>query len=225
MSRRLSAASTAVLIAGFLAGMSMSSQAVASPVDSSASQPAVTAVSADTATTLAAISAARDFNGDGRSDLALTGGAGWASGPVAFSNGNGTFNVTNDWLNDFPVWAAAPGVQAVSGDFNGDGRADVALAGGPGWATVPVAFSNGNGTFNITNHGLNEFPVWAAAPGVQAVSGDFNGDGRTDIALAGGPGWATVPVAFSNGNGTFRITNHGINDFPGWAATPGVKLV
>ena len=37
--------------------------------------------------------------------------------------------------------------------------------------------------------------------------GDFSGSGRTDIALVGGQGWTTVPVAFANGGGTWTITN------------------
>jgi hypothetical protein len=164
-----------------------------------------------------------DFNGDGRTDIALVGGAGWATIPVAFSNGNGTFTVTNDGVANFPTWTATPGVKVLTGDFNGDGRTDIALVGGAGWATIPVAFSNGNGTFTVTNDGVANFPTWTATPGVKVLTGDFNGDGRTDVALVGGAGWATIPVAFSNGNGTFAVTNDGVANFPTWAATPGVK--
>ena len=35
----------------------------------------------------------------------------------------------------------------------------------------------------------------AAEPNVKVLTGDFNGDGRTDIALTGGAGWASVPMA------------------------------
>ncbi|WP_412543774.1 M4 family metallopeptidase [Longispora sp. K20-0274] len=168
---------------------------------------------------------ARDYNGDGRSDLALTGGSGWTTVPVAFGNGAGSFSVTNSGVTNFPGWAATSGVQAVSGDFNGDGRADIALAGGSGWTTVPVAFSNGNGTFTVTNSGVANFPGWATTPGVKLLAGDLNGDGRADLALTGGSGWTTVPVAFSNGNGTFNVTNNGVANFPGWAATANVKAV
>jgi len=38
------------------------------------------------------------------------------------------------------------------------------------------------------------------------VSGDYNGDGTDDIALAGGVGWNTVPIAFSH-SGFFSETN------------------
>ena len=166
-----------------------------------------------------------DFNGDGRTDIALVGGAGWASIPVAFSNGNGTFNVTNDGVPYFATWEATPGVKALTGDFNGDGKTDIALVGGAGWASIPVAFSNGDGSFNVTNEGVASFPTWEATPGVKALKGDFNGDGKTDIALVGGAGWASIPVAFSNGDGTFNVTNDGVSSFATWEATPGVKAL
>ncbi len=166
-----------------------------------------------------------DFNGDGRTDSALTGVAGWASIPVAFSNGDGTFTVTNAGEPNFPVWATTPGVKIVTGDFNADGRTDIALTGGVGWTTIPVAFSNGNGTFNVTNAGVPNFPTWATSPNVKVVAKDFNADNRTDLALTGVNGWTTIPVAFSNGNGTFGVTNAGVPNFPIWAATPNVKLL
>jgi FG-GAP-like repeat len=165
-----------------------------------------------------------DFNGDGHMDLALTGGAGWATIPVAFSNGDGTFRVTNQGAPDFPGWAQGANVRVLVGDFNGDGRADLALVGGAGWATVPVAFSNGDGTFRITNQGVPNFPSWAQAPNVKVLAGDFNGDGRTDLALTGGPAWATIPVAFSNGDGTFNVTNQGVPSFPAWAQGANVQV-
>jgi hypothetical protein len=43
------------------------------------------------------------------------------------------------------------GSTSVSGDFNADGKADIALTGPAHWFTVPVAFSKGDGTFSVTN--------------------------------------------------------------------------
>ena len=76
-----------------------------------------------------------------------------------------------------------------------------------GWWTVPVAFSNGNGTFTVTNSPVPNIPVWAQDPTAKVVAGDVNHDGRADLMLTGGDGWWTLPVAFSNGNGTFSVTN------------------
>ena len=97
----------------------------------------------------------------------------------------------------------------------------------PGWNTIPVAFANGNGTWSITNAVAPNFIAdWANQPGVRIVSGDFNGNGFTDLALVRQtPGWNTIPVAFANGDGTWTITNGQAPNFIGdWANQPGVRL-
>jgi O-glycosyl hydrolase len=161
-----------------------------------------------------------DFNGDGRADIALVGAEGWITIPVAFSQGDGTFSVSNAGRWDFAGWASAPGAQVVSGDVNGDGRADLIATGGSGWWTIPVAYSNGDGTFEVSNLSNWPIPEWAQAEGVKALAGDVDGDGRADLILTGGAGWWTIPVGFSNGDGTFRVTNHVLDEFPIWAQDP-----
>jgi len=166
-----------------------------------------------------------DFNGDRKGDIACIGPRGWATFPTAMGKGDGSFTVHNMRITNFASWATAAGVKLVSGDFNGDGKTDAALVGGAGWRTIPVAFSNGNGSYRVTNYGVPNFPQWAASPGAQCVGGDFNGDKKADIACEGPRGWATFPIAFGKGNGQFRITNRPIANFASWATTPSVKLV
>ena len=88
--------------------------------------------------------------------------------PVAFANGDGTWNVTNGPVADFITsWASAPGVRVVAGDFNGNGLTDLALVRQtPGWGSIPVAFANGDGTWNITNGPVADFITsWRVRPG------------------------------------------------------------
>jgi FG-GAP-like repeat len=113
--------------------------------------------------------AAGDVDGDGKGDIVITGGAGWGSVPVAFSAGDGTFRVTNNPAGGMPIWATNPTAQLVVADFNGDGKADFALTGGFGWGSIPVAFSKGNGTFDVSNAQLENFPLWAASPNVKIL--------------------------------------------------------
>jgi hypothetical protein len=168
---------------------------------------------------------AGDFDGDGSDDIALTGGSGWTSLPVAFSRGLATFVVSNAGASLFPAWAATAGAKALSGDFDGDGRDDIALTGVAGWGAIPIAFSNGDGTFLIKFASVANFPGWAATAGAKVVAGDFDGDGRDDLAVTGVAGWGSLPVALSNGDASFNVTNVALANFPGWAATAGAKVV
>jgi len=74
-----------------------------------------------------------------------------------------------------------------------------------------VLLANGDGSWNPLTSGA---PAWANQQGVNAVPGDYNGDGKTDIAFyCPGCGWGSVPVLFSKGDGTWRQTSTA----PDWA--------
>ena len=171
-----------------------------------------------------------DGNGDGLADIRLTGAA-WGNIPVAKNRGGGIFNgeawpIDNSDFTNY--WATSPNVKVLAGDFDGDGRADVALTGVSGWGTIPVAFATSNGSFRVTNNSPDwtDFTTWAAAPGVSAVTGDFDGDGRTDIALVGGDGSFSIPVAFSNGDGSFHVTDQPVYyTFLSYPVQPGARPV
>jgi hypothetical protein len=69
----------------------------------------------------------------------------------------GSFAVTSIPIANFAGWAATTNAKLLVGDFNGDGKADMALTGPSGWNNLPVAFSNGDGTFNVTNQPTSSF--------------------------------------------------------------------
>jgi hypothetical protein len=112
--------------------------------------------------------------------------------------------------------------------FNGNGRTDLApVRQTPGCGSIPIAFANGDGTWTIANRGAPEFAEWAHQPGVRVVAGDFDRNGRTDLALVRQtPGWGSIPVAFANGDGTWTITNGAAPQFVAdWAHEPGIRVV
>jgi hypothetical protein len=131
-----------------------------------------------------------DFNGDGKQDIAvLNGNANTVS--IFLGNGDGTFQTP---LSSF---ATAPGnpVAAVAGDFNNDGKLDLAIV-VERVGEVSILLGNGDGTFQ--SH--QDFVV-----GNNPLSlnlGDFNGDGNLDIVVANAND-NTVSVLLGNGNGTF----------------------
>ncbi|MFM7676617.1 MAG: S8 family serine peptidase [Synechococcus sp.] len=137
-----------------------------------------------------------DFNGDGRDDLAKAFNDGsQASIDVHLSNGTGFSHQR---------WATRQGgfwdtQQWVVGDFNGDGRDDLAKAFLDGnQASIDVHLSNG-GSFSMQRWATRQGGFWDAQ---QWVAGDFNGDGRDELAKAfTDGGQASIDVHLSNGTG------------------------
>ena len=65
----------------------------------------------------------------------------------------------------------------MSGDFNGDGKLDLAVANQKS-NSVSVLLGNGDGTFRVA-------VSYSAGTGPASVtSGDFNGDGKLDLVTA-----------------------------------------
>ena len=96
-----------------------------------------------------------------------------------------------------PGTGSGPFAVAV-GDFNGDGRADLAVANN-GSNSVTILLGNGGGTFVVASS-----PSTGSSPRAIAV-GDFNGDGRLDLAVANQFS-NTVSILLGNGDGTFFAT-------------------
>ncbi|WAS93136.1 FG-GAP-like repeat-containing protein [Nannocystis punicea] len=159
-----------------------------------------------------------DFDGDGRTDLVLAGVSDWKSLVLALSRGDGSFAVSSPELADWHERAARDNAHLFAGDFDGDARDDLALLGAESAGNIAVALAAGDGGFTLAEHPSSEFAAWAAAPGVRTITGDFDGDGTTDLALAGGRGESSVPVALSRGDGSFAVERHPARGFATAAA-------
>jgi hypothetical protein len=94
---------------------------------------------------------------------------------------------------------AAVGVTPVAeavGDFNGDGKLDLAVVNEQS-NTVSVLLGNADGSFKpAVNYSTGTTPVSVAV-------GDFNGDGHVDLAVANS-GSNSLSLLMGNGDGTFQ---------------------
>jgi hypothetical protein len=149
----------------------------------------------------AASIAVGDFNGDGIPDLAVGNDASDYVVTILLGNGDGTFTVGTS----VPIlqWSVVPqGVVAL--DFNGDGKTDLAVTSANNYAPasylVTILLGNGDGTFSAA-------PTVATGTGPYAiVAGDFNNDGKLDLATAN-YSRSTVTIMLGNGDGTFTASS------------------
>ena len=147
-----------------------------------------------------------DFNGDGKTDMACSSGglnyAGWA---LQFSNGNGWDSI-NDLIVGPPSETLPVIDNCLAGDFNGDGKTDIACYSGGYWY-VSLATGNtisGYERFALDNWSFSKVASGESAPIYnQCLKGDFNGDGKTDIACYNSGGNWTLYMSTGSGFNTY----------------------
>jgi hypothetical protein len=144
-----------------------------------------------------------DFNRDGILDVALV----WAGGlKIMLGNSNGTFQAP---INSyFSTYVGENGI--ATADFNGDGIPDLVISANDpsstnGFAFVGVCLGNGDGTFQDISQVAGSGANYVGS--ITAAIGDFNGDGKLDIATAiqtAGPIIeGLINVSLGNGDSTF----------------------
>jgi hypothetical protein len=114
-------------------------------------------------------------------------------------NSTGSYVLTASYATTtVPYQSLAVGTEPLSvatGDFNGDGKVDLAVANFYG-NSVTIYLGAGDGTFGAPQ----DYAVGVQPDAI--VVGDFNGDGRLDIATASLSS-GTVSILRGNGDGTF----------------------
>jgi VCBS repeat protein len=132
-----------------------------------------------------------DFDRNGKVDLAIASGALNSSGGVTIllGQGNGTFNQGTNI-------AVTGNVNYIAlADFNGDHQPDIAasICVNPQSCSTQIFLGQGNGKFTPSA------PL--AFGGGPIVAGDFNADGRQDVAVVTAD---QVVLYLGNGDGTFQ---------------------
>ena len=107
-----------------------------------------------------------------------------------------------------PLVTSASGYSIAVGDFNGDGKPDLAAlvfrSGSSPLGTLSLFLGNGDGTFRQITDNL------PTGPGIitSVAAGDFDGDGKVDLAVGNTTGSGNISgavnILLGNGDGTFR---------------------
>ena len=114
-----------------------------------------------------------DFNGDGIIDLAITTATGSSTGSISLLLGAGA----GIFVQPRTFAAGSNPTFLVTGDFNQDGNADLAVA-NTGSNTISIFLGIGNGTFlNPLDFTVGSAPDWITVA-------DLNGDGKPDLLVA-----------------------------------------
>jgi hypothetical protein len=140
----------------------------------------------------------RDFNGDGRLDVAVN-----CTGLVAVLLGN-----SDGTLRPYKSSAIDPGKGTfgiAAGDFNRDGKLDLVVGYGAG-SNVTVLLGKGDGTFQEPFIDLTANDQPGNDQPAPVTVADLNRDGNLDIVAANFGQFAgnTVSVLLGNGDGTFQ---------------------
>ncbi|HKP45204.1 MAG TPA: FG-GAP-like repeat-containing protein [Pyrinomonadaceae bacterium] len=134
-----------------------------------------------------------DANSDGNPDL-IIGMRDVKAVYVMLGNGNGTFQpfVSSDAT---AVQNGTGPYSIVAGDFDRDGKLDVALSD----ETLKIMKGNGDGTFRAPS-----FNTRLRNTSADLKSGDLNGDGKLELISAGVFASGAIQVLLGGGDGTFQ---------------------
>jgi VCBS repeat protein len=142
-----------------------------------------------------------DLNGDGSLDLAVPNSAA-ASVSIFLGRGDGTFGARND------IEAGGGPIDAAVGDFNLDGLLDLAVPNFTSTShTITLLDGFGDGTFADSR----EIP-FAGTP-FEIVSGDWNWDGKLDLAVSDFLSLRMVILLGDGAGGFTRVGDFGQFEF------------
>src|SRR5574340_604659 len=134
---------------------------------------------------------AADFNADGKPDLAVTDNGG-QSISFLLGNGDGTFTGLHTGAGSYAL--GYPPVDITTGDFDGDGRPDLAIA-IVAHATAGVSVWLGQGNGNFSQAAGSPFATGVGNPAA-IVAADLNGDTRPDLWAVGDAGLSVLENAW-----------------------------
>jgi hypothetical protein len=152
-----------------------------------------------------------DYNGDGKTDLFVKGYGTYRILYLANSSGTG---FTRPFMGDYDgvggtdsePFLTSSDAKIFAGDYNGDGKTDLFVKGYNTYRTLYLANSSGNGFnraflgYTADAGGIDVEPFFTSSD-AKVYTGDYNGDGKTDLFVKGYGTYRALYLANASGTG------------------------
>ncbi|NYT95715.1 trypsin-like serine protease [Salinispora sp. H7-4] len=133
-----------------------------------------------------------DFNGDGRTDLMRQNAAGY----LRIFPSTGDLTADNKLFTDSYIvgsgWTTSLAPRIITGDFNGDGRTDLIHQNAVGHLRIFPSTSDLTADNKLFTDSYIVGSGWTTSLVPRIITGDFNGDGRTDLIHQNAAGYLTA---------------------------------
>jgi hypothetical protein len=167
---------------------------------------------------------AGDFNGDGRDDLLLHN----ANSLLLYRSLGSSLDLAFSAVERVPgSWQFTAGDQFFVGDFNADGKDEVAVFNGTNWVMpyLGLLADDGAGGLHLIARYDGSMPGWQFTAGDRFFVADFDGDGRADLHVFNGTNWS-IPyfgMLRSSGSG-FSLQQRYDGVLANWQMTSGDRF-
>ncbi len=145
-----------------------------------------------------------DFDGDGMDDLYIINLNAWNKPYVCLLKSFGDrFEPVRRYDGDLPGWQTRSGDEFYVCDFTGDGRDDLLVFNGSNWSIPYFGMLRSTGTSLQMSRRYDKFlPGWEMGRHEKFHVGDFDGDGREEVASFNTQSWSQVHFMVFSSTGT-----------------------